>query len=246
MTDEREALDALGRVGLGERSGHFPAQLSGGEQQRVAIARALINHPRLILADEPTGNLDEANERIVVNLLRELHTAGHTIILVTHDPTIGRLADRRIELAHGRLTQITVFSADDQERIDHLLQQIWIFGEEGTPARMERIRTTGQLDPLRVLSRMSELKAAPRPLKDLMKRSSISLVVRAAGALRECYSDAYIAELETYSLFRFAFIASRKEKMRLHKAKLGMLFEAFLGGDEDEPVFPMLPNSLFL
>ena len=156
MTDEREALDALGRVGLGERSGHFPAQLSGGEQQRVAIARALINHPRLILADEPTGNLDETNERLVVNLLRELHTAGHTIILVTHDPTIGRLADRRIELAHGRLTQITVFSADDQERIDHLLQQIWIFGEEGTPARMERIRTTGQLDPMRVLSRMAD------------------------------------------------------------------------------------------
>jgi putative ABC transport system ATP-binding protein len=156
MTDESEAQEALARVGLAERATHLPAQLSGGEQQRVAIARALINHPRLILADEPTGNLDEANERIVVNLLRELHTEGHTIILVTHDPSIGRLADRRIELAHGRLSQITVFSADDQERIDHLLQQIWIFGEEGTPARMDRIRTMGQLDPMRVLSRMAD------------------------------------------------------------------------------------------
>jgi len=156
MTDEREAQQALARVGLADRSTHFPGQLSGGEQQRVAIARALINHPRLILADEPTGNLDEANERIVVNLLRELHTEGHTILLVTHDPIIGRLADRRIELAHGRLSQITVFSADDQERFDHLLQQVWICGEEGTPARLDRIRTMGQLDPMRVLSRMAD------------------------------------------------------------------------------------------
>jgi putative ABC transport system ATP-binding protein len=71
----------------------------------------LINHPALILADEPTGNLDEANEEIVVNLFRELHAEGHTILLVTHDPCIARLADRRIELAHGRLAQITVLSA---------------------------------------------------------------------------------------------------------------------------------------
>ncbi|HMD31603.1 MAG TPA: ATP-binding cassette domain-containing protein [Candidatus Acidoferrales bacterium] len=155
MTDEREAQESLGRVGLGDRATHLPAQLSGGEQQRVAIARALINHPKLILADEPTGNLDEANERIVVNLLREMHTQGHTILLVTHDPTIGRLADRRIELAHGRLSQITVYSADDQERFDHMLQQIWICGEEGTPARLERLRTVGQLDPMRMLGRMA-------------------------------------------------------------------------------------------
>jgi putative ABC transport system ATP-binding protein len=155
MTDEREAQEALEHVGLADRAGHLPSQLSGGEQQRVAIARALINHPSLILADEPTGNLDEANERIVVNLLRELHSEGHTILLVTHDPTIGRLADRRIELAHGRLSQITVYSADDQERFDHMLQQIWICGEEGTPAVVERIRTVGQLDPKRMLGRLA-------------------------------------------------------------------------------------------
>ncbi len=155
MTDEREAQESLERVGLAERATHLPSQLSGGEQQRVAIARALINHPRIILADEPTGNLDEANERIVVNLLREMHTQGHTILLVTHDPIIGRLADRRIELAHGRLTQVTVYSADDEERFDHMLQQIWICGEEGTPARIERMRTVGQLDPMRMLGRMA-------------------------------------------------------------------------------------------
>lgn len=104
--DEAEAAEALARVGLGDRLEHLPSRLSGGEQQRVALARALINHPKLILADEPTGNLDEANEQIVLELLRELHRSGHTILLVTHSPEIGRMADRRIELAHGRLMHI--------------------------------------------------------------------------------------------------------------------------------------------
>ena len=158
ITHEAEAAAALRRVGLADRMAHLPAQLSGGEQQRVAIARALINQPKLILADEPTGNLDEANEQIVVNLLQELHAAGHTILLVTHDLSIGRLADRRIELAHGRLAQITVFSAEDEERFDHLLEQIWICGEEGFAARVERIRTLGSVDPVRTLARMADLR----------------------------------------------------------------------------------------
>jgi putative ABC transport system ATP-binding protein len=106
-TDEKEAQQALERVGLGDRIEHLPTQLSGGEQQRVAVARALINHPKLILADEPTGNLDEANEEIVLSLLRELHSEGHTILMVTHAPSIGRLADRRIQFAHGHLVQAT-------------------------------------------------------------------------------------------------------------------------------------------
>jgi putative ABC transport system ATP-binding protein len=109
-TDEKEAQQSLERVGLGDRIQHLPSQLSGGEQQRVAVARALINHPKLILADEPTGNLDEANEGIVLSLMRELHEEGHTILMVTHAPSIGRLADRRIEFAHGHLIQATLSS----------------------------------------------------------------------------------------------------------------------------------------
>jgi putative ABC transport system ATP-binding protein len=111
MADEAEANRVLERVGLADRLHHLPGELSGGEQQRVAIARALINQPKLILADEPTGNLDEDNERIVLNLLHELHATGHTILLVTHSQTIGRMADRRIELAHGRLAQIVCNTA---------------------------------------------------------------------------------------------------------------------------------------
>ena len=104
LTNEAQAIEALKRVGLGDRLEHLPGELSGGEQQRVAIARALINQPKLILADEPTGNLDEANEEIVINIFRELHQAGHTILMVTHDVDIARNAGRRIELTHGHLT----------------------------------------------------------------------------------------------------------------------------------------------
>ena len=107
LTDEKEAAEALCRVGLSERLNHVPAELSGGEQQRVAIARALINQPKLILADEPTGNLDETNEAVVLKLLHELHDAGHTILVVTHSQAIGNLADRRVELEHGRLARIS-------------------------------------------------------------------------------------------------------------------------------------------
>jgi putative ABC transport system ATP-binding protein len=107
ITDEKEAAEALARVGLSDRLSHVPAELSGGEQQRVAIARALINNPKVILADEPTGNLDEANEAVVLKLLRDLHDAGHTILVVTHSQAIGNLADRRIELEHGRLARIS-------------------------------------------------------------------------------------------------------------------------------------------
>src|SRR5215831_16414245 len=83
MTDEKEATEALARVGLGDRAHHLPSQLSGGEQQRVCIARALINDPKIILADEPTGNLDAQNEEIVLRLLREFHQQGRTIVMVT-------------------------------------------------------------------------------------------------------------------------------------------------------------------
>jgi hypothetical protein len=92
---------------------------------------------------------------------------------------------------------------------------------------------------LRVLARMDALTAAPEALKDLLRRSSISLVVRAAGASRELYSDVWIAELETYSPFRFAFLGSRREKLARHKGRLRKLFECYLAGAEDEPVFPV-------
>jgi putative ABC transport system ATP-binding protein len=106
MPDEKEALDALRRVGLEARAKHLPAQLSGGEQQRVCVARALINYPRIILADEPTGNLDEANENIVINILKELHNAGSTIIVVTHDPEVAEQAQRTVILGHGKIERI--------------------------------------------------------------------------------------------------------------------------------------------
>jgi putative ABC transport system ATP-binding protein len=156
-TDESEAREALERVGLKERVSHLPAQLSGGEQQRVAVARALINHPKLILADEPTGNLDEANEQTVIRLLRELHSEGHTILMVTHSPTLGGLADRRIELAHGRLAQVATYSAEEEERFDHLLEQVWICEEEGVVPVLERIGQRGTQDTLQIAARLKDL-----------------------------------------------------------------------------------------
>ena len=108
MPDEKEALEALERVGLKDRARHLPSQLSGGEQQRVCVARALINHPEIILADEPTGNLDDANEEIVVELFRQLHEEGTTLIVVTHDPEVGETAQRCINLRNGKLIRTTV------------------------------------------------------------------------------------------------------------------------------------------
>lgn len=101
VPDAEEAREALAEVGLAERADHLPRQLSGGEQQRVCIARALINHPRLILADEPTGNLDEKNEYLVLEILDRLHKRGASIIVVTHDPEVGDEAERKIILNHG-------------------------------------------------------------------------------------------------------------------------------------------------
>ncbi|HEU5341315.1 ABC transporter ATP-binding protein [Edaphobacter sp.] len=103
MTDEAEARRALEKVGLGHRTDHLPSELSGGEQQRVCIARALINDPPILLADEPTGNLDAANQEIVAELLEDLHRNGHTIVMVTHDPEMASLAQRKIALSHGKV-----------------------------------------------------------------------------------------------------------------------------------------------
>lgn len=102
MPDEKEAMEMLELVGLKERAKHLPHQLSGGEQQRVCIARALINHPQIILADEPTGNLDEANENLVIEIFKKLHAEGKTIIVVTHAPEVAQYAERTIVLEHGK------------------------------------------------------------------------------------------------------------------------------------------------
>ena len=103
MADESEALQALDRVGLGHRARHLPRQLSGGEQQRLCIARALINHPKLILADEPTGNLDEANQETVMDIFHQLHKQGSTIVVVTHSPEVASHAQRVVHLEFGRM-----------------------------------------------------------------------------------------------------------------------------------------------
>jgi putative ABC transport system ATP-binding protein len=101
--DRARALAILARVGLGERAEHFVSELSGGEQQRVAIARALMNDPPLLLADEPTGNLDSAAGESVMNLLTDLHREGRTIVLVTHDETIAAYAKRELFIRDGLL-----------------------------------------------------------------------------------------------------------------------------------------------
>ncbi len=97
------AMEALKTVNLENRSRHRPSQLSGGQQQRVAIARALVNNPRLILADEPTGNLDSHTGEMILETFRQLHRDGRTIIIVTHDPEIAALTPRRIEIRDGRV-----------------------------------------------------------------------------------------------------------------------------------------------
>ena len=102
---KKRVHEALERVGMSHRVKHYPSQLSGGQQQRVAVARALGGDPSILLADEPTGNLDSANGEAVMNLLRELHAAGSTICMVTHDPRYAEFADRNIHLFDGRVVE---------------------------------------------------------------------------------------------------------------------------------------------
>lgn len=104
--DEEDARAVLEKVGLSHRLKHLPSELSGGEQQRLCIARALINDPELLLADEPTGNLDEANEKIVLELLRQLKNEGKTIVLITHNEMLGKEADKMMILRHGVMQNV--------------------------------------------------------------------------------------------------------------------------------------------
>ncbi|MGC2791709.1 MAG: ABC transporter ATP-binding protein, partial [Candidatus Sulfotelmatobacter sp.] len=166
MTDEKEAMEALTRIGLGDRAHHLPSQLSGGEQQRVCIARALINDPKIILADEPTGNLDAINEEIVLRLLREFHQQGRTIVMVTHDPVVARLADRRIEFHHGKIESQEVFAMADEEQFDEVLEELWVLAEHGEIAEVERMEVHGALPVSLAIEKMIQMGlvlSAPHP-----------------------------------------------------------------------------------
>jgi putative ABC transport system ATP-binding protein len=105
---KKRVQEALEKVGMGHRMKHYPSQLSGGQQQRVAVARALCGSPSILLADEPTGNLDSKNGESVMDLLRGLHREGATICMVTHDPRYARFADRSIHLFDGRIVEESV------------------------------------------------------------------------------------------------------------------------------------------
>ncbi|HLJ18172.1 MAG TPA: ABC transporter ATP-binding protein [Bryobacteraceae bacterium] len=105
---KKRVHESLERVGMSHRVKHYPSQLSGGQQQRVAVARALAGDPSILLADEPTGNLDSANGEAVMMLLRELHRGGATICMVTHDPRYAKWADRSIHLFDGRIVEENV------------------------------------------------------------------------------------------------------------------------------------------
>ncbi len=190
MADAAEARAALERVGLADRAHHLPSQLSGGEQQRVCVARALINRPRLILADEPTGNLDAENEDRVLRLLQSLHAEGHTLVTVTHAAKVGNLADRRVELRHGRLSDLTVPSEEIERRYDEVLVQMWSLIEDGRTPESQRIRVPDVVDNRRTLLGMMEsgliLAAGPtleftprgrREARDLVRRRRLAEVL---------------------------------------------------------------------
>jgi len=155
LVDEKEAREVLGRVGLAARSDALPSQLSGGELQRVCIARALINRPKLLLADEPTGNLDEENENVVLELFQELHREGQTIVMVTHDLTVSKLADRRLTLEHGRIVGSFMTPAEAEEAMDEALERIWILRERGDRS-MHRLVSGPHGAPPTLLKRIAD------------------------------------------------------------------------------------------
>jgi len=181
MPDEREAARALEEVGLGHRLRHLPADLSGGEKQRVCIARALINRPKLILADEPTGSLDAANERAVIELFQEMHERGQTIVMVTHDLAVGRRAGRQVQLEHGRVAGEFLTAAQDEEAIDEVLEYLWLVSE-GDPAAHSICALGARLATPPVLGRMRErgiLMPSPEPrFSDDGKKRAESLIRR--------------------------------------------------------------------
>jgi len=114
---KERTLEALERVGMSHRRNHYPAQLSGGQQQRVAVARAVVGDPLILLADEPTGNLDSRNGGAVMDLMKELHEDGATICMVTHDPRYAEFSERTIHLFDGRIVE-------DEEHAEHAIEEL--------------------------------------------------------------------------------------------------------------------------
>jgi putative ABC transport system ATP-binding protein len=189
MADEKEARAALEQVGLGDKLEARPGQLSGGEQQRVCIARALINRPALLLADEPTGNLDEENARTVLEIFGRLHRAGHTIVLVTHDPDVGALADRRVELHHGRLGEVRLLDTEREERCDHFLEEMWYLWEDGRPLALSSVRAPKVVDRERTAREVVE-----RRLVVMNGGDALAFTARGAGRAHDLVRRHRLAE----------------------------------------------------
>jgi putative ABC transport system ATP-binding protein len=124
MAVEAEAADALERVGLKDRLTHLPTQMSGGEQQRVAVARALANEPDILLADEPTGNLDQKNGAVVLDLLKSLHDEGHTIVMITHDQSIAEHGERIIKLVDGGIVRDSKVRSNNVQKSSSIFKDV--------------------------------------------------------------------------------------------------------------------------
>jgi hypothetical protein len=188
----------------------------------------------------------DSGDNASCDVLPVVFTKGGASVLADAYLAAGRLTDAEAGFAFdwGVLLQM----GDDLQdmRDDSATGLRTVFSTAAANAPLDALTNRTFHFAMGVMTRMDALTGAPEGLKDLLRRSSISLVVRAAGALRDLYSDAWIAELETYSPFRFAFLGNRREKLARHKGRLAKLFEAFLAGAEDEPVFPVLPSSLLL
>jgi len=167
------ATEMLERVGLADRTYFYPPQLSGGQVQRVAIARALVNDPRLIIADEPTGNLDSASSRLVMELLSEIHKSGNTILFVTHNPELTRYASRVVYMRDGAIIQ------DEMSRVGEIaktaLHQMYSVQETTAEDDLAGISALMKALPLQ------EVEAAKTEVKKLRKaRKKPTRVARSA------------------------------------------------------------------
>ncbi len=155
LADARSATDALVHVGLGERLDHRPEALSIGERQRVCIARALVNDPKLVLADEPTGNLDDVNARIVMGLFGALHRSGHTLVVVTHDDLFARMADRVFRLEDGKLLEVPR-KVDERDWVEEeILHEIWSCTEKGISTTLEAMNLAHHVESLQAMDTLA-------------------------------------------------------------------------------------------